>query len=137
MRCTVRVDGSPFTLNGVTSSFAELNCGSVGFRCVAFHALLAAGVEKSSTSRGNACVSQSNCLSCITDSTGASQSEPVYAHVKSRKLKKKRWRTKLNRWSYLYLKVVCLTFLVRFFKSYREIDTVQCKNPFIVTEKYV
>src|SRR4029434_10727782 len=24
-------------------------------------------------SRGNACVSQSNCLSCITDSTGASQ----------------------------------------------------------------
>src|SRR4029434_2440849 len=25
-------------------------------------------------------------------------------------------------------------FLLRFFKSYREIDTVQCKNPFIVTE---
>ena len=33
-------------------------------------------------SRGNACVSQSNCLSCITDSTGANQSDGVYAlHV--------------------------------------------------------
>ena len=30
---------------------------------------------------GNACVSQSNCLSCITDRTGTSQSDPVYAHV--------------------------------------------------------
>src|SRR4029434_9371858 len=27
-------DGSPFTLNGVTSSVAELNCGSVGLRCM-------------------------------------------------------------------------------------------------------
>ena len=35
----------------MTSSFAELNCGSVGFRCVAFHALLAAGVEQCSTFR--------------------------------------------------------------------------------------
>ena len=37
------------TLNGVTSSFAELNCGSVGFPCVAFHAL--ARVEECSTFR--------------------------------------------------------------------------------------
>ena len=51
MRWSVRVDGSPFTLNGVTSSFAELNCGSVGFPCVAFHALLAARVEECSTFR--------------------------------------------------------------------------------------
>ena len=28
-------------------------------------------------------------------------------------------------------------FLLTFFLSYREIDTVQCKNPVIVTEKYV
>ena len=28
-------------------------------------------------------------------------------------------------------------FLLRFFKSYREIDTVQCKNAFIVSEKYI
>src|SRR4029434_5821585 len=28
-------------------------------------------------------------------------------------------------------------FLLRFFKSYREIDTVQCKNPLLVTEKYI
>ena len=51
MRWSVRVDGSPFTLNGVTSSFAELNYGSVGFPCVAFHALLAARVEECSTFR--------------------------------------------------------------------------------------
>ena len=48
---SVRVDRSPFTLNGVTSSFAELNYGSVGFPCVAFHALLAARVEECSTFR--------------------------------------------------------------------------------------
>ena len=35
----------------MTSSVAELNCGSVVFRCVAFHALLAAKVEKCSTFR--------------------------------------------------------------------------------------
>ena len=28
-------------------------------------------------------------------------------------------------------------FLLRFFLSYQEIDTVQCKNPVTVTEKYV
>src|SRR4029434_3567507 len=74
-------------------------------------------------SRGNAYVSQSNCLSCITDSTGASQSDPVYAHVyKAASSKKKKMATKLRRWSYLYPKVVCLTFF--------------CLDFFKVTEKY-
>ena len=35
----------------MTSSVAELNCGSVGFRCVVLHALLAARVENVSTFR--------------------------------------------------------------------------------------
>ena len=35
----------------MTSSFAELNYGSVGFPCVAFNALLAARVEECSTFR--------------------------------------------------------------------------------------
>ena len=35
----------------MTSSVAKLNCGPVGFRCVALHALLAARVEKCSTFR--------------------------------------------------------------------------------------
>src|SRR4029434_1649407 len=39
-----------------------------------------------------------------------------------RDAQKKRWRTKLRRWSYLYLKVVCLTFF--------------CLDFFEVTEKY-
>ena len=43
---------------------------------------------------------------------------------------------------YLYVVFVhksCLFdfFLLRFFLSYLEIDSVQCKNLFIVTEKYV
>src|SRR4029434_9681695 len=53
--------------------------------------------------------------------------------------KKNRWRrTKLVS-MVVFVHKSCLFdfFLFRFFKSYREIDTVQCKNPFIVTEKYV
>src|SRR4029434_2336816 len=63
---------------------------------------------------------------------------PYMLTSKKRQAQKKKMATKLRRWSYLYLKVVCSTFfLLRFFLNYREIDTVQCKNPFIVTEKYV
>src|SRR4029434_10395738 len=87
--------------------------------------------------RGNASVSQSNCLSCKYDSTGSSQSDHVYGHVsRARSLKKKRWRTKLRIWS-LFVPKSCLFhfFLLILLESYREIDTVQCKNPIIVTEK--
>src|SRR4029434_8974279 len=82
-------------------------------------------------SRGNACVSQSNCLSCITDSTGASQSDPVYAHVQKAASSKKKM--------VVFVPKSCLFdfFLLRFFLRYRRIDTGQFKNPFIVTEKYV
>src|SRR4029434_7625508 len=106
MRCSVRVDGSPFTLNGVTSYFAELNYGSVGFRCVAFHALLAAGVETCSTFQETNNVIQSHFLSCITDSTGASQSDYAFMltseNREAKKKKKMADQTKLRRWSYLY-----------------------------------
>src|SRR4029434_8028617 len=114
MRCTVRVDGSPFTLNGVTSSFAELNCGSVGFRCVAFHALLAAGVEKCLTFREatHASANQITFHAYLTAQALANQISFVLTS-KEREARKKRWRTQLRRWSYLYLKVVCLTFSYR------------------------
>ena len=45
------VDPSTMTFNEVMSSVAELNCGSVAFRCVPWLALLVPKVEKCSTFR--------------------------------------------------------------------------------------
>ena len=59
----------------------------------------------------------------------------IEAGVQSQEIRKVIEAGVQSRWSYLYLKVVCLTFFCLDFLSYREIDTVQCKNPFIVTEK--
>src|SRR4029434_854929 len=71
----LRVSVSPKTNDhklrlSVTSSVAKLNCGSIGFHCVSCVSTFSTFPE-----------SQSNRLSCKYDSTGASQSDPVYAHV--------------------------------------------------------
>src|SRR4029434_3553624 len=103
----VATNGSPFT--DVILCRTELWLRWVPVRCVSCFAC-SKSLRMFNFSRGNACVSQSNCLSCITDSTGASQSDPVYAHVSKAASSKKKMPTKLRRWSYLYLKVVCLTY---------------------------
>src|SRR4029434_2235080 len=106
MCCSGKADASPFTLKGVTSSFAKLNCGSVGFRCVAFHALLAAGVEQCSTFQETTHVSANQiAFNCITDSTGASQSDYAFMltseNREAQKKKKMADQTKLRKWSFL------------------------------------
>ena len=57
------------------------NVAPLGSVALHFISCVACGRSWKMFSRGNACVSQSNYLSCITDSTGASQSDCVYAHV--------------------------------------------------------
>ena len=122
MHWSIKVDGSPFTLNGVTSSVAELNYGSVGLRWVPLRCVACGeSLIFFYFSRGYASVSQLNLLSRKYYCTGACQSDHVYAHVSRAR------SSKLCRWSYLYLKVVYFTFFcLDFFLSYREIDNVKC-----------
>ena len=96
MRWFVKGDGSPFTLNGVTSSVAKLNCGSVGFRCAV---LLVAKVEKCLTFRV-ATYASANQIAFHANTTAQALANQIAFMPKS-----------------LYLKVVCLTFFcLDFFK---------------------
>src|SRR4029434_7618920 len=130
----VRVDGSPFTSNGVTSSFAELNYGSVGFPCVAFHALLAARVEECSTFR-EAMHASANQIAFHASLTAHALDNQIPYMLTSRKRqaqKKKKMATKLRRWSYLYPKVVCLTFFcLDFLKVTEKWTLYNVKSPLL------
>ena len=68
----------------------------------------------------------------VLTSQSASQSDRNYAHVKTVKLKKN-----LNGGPNSVMVVFVPKSCLFDFFFYREIDTVQRKNPIIVTEKYV
>src|SRR4029434_9516941 len=91
-------------------------------------------------SRGNACVSQSNSFHASLTAPALANQIAFMLTSEEREAQKKRWRTDLRRWSYLYLKVVCFDFFffcLDFLKVTEKYTLYNVKTPLIVTEKYV